>query len=121
MCLYTQWAAVSAVQTNDLPCYIFLLPYSASNAIGCICAAVCGETCHMVILCSYLYSLHQLNCMQLHLFQPDSLELRGHLVMFQSTTLQGQAGLSQELCGTFRVDQLYVASSSYCNSELDKS
>ena len=33
----------------------------------------------------------------IHLFQPDSLELRGHLVMFQSTTLQGQAGLSQEL------------------------
>ena len=26
------------------------------------------------------------------------LELRGHLVMFQSTILQGQAGLSQELC-----------------------
>ena len=33
----------------------------------------------------------------IHLFQPDSLELRGHLVMFQSTTLQGQAGLCQEL------------------------
>ena len=33
----------------------------------------------------------------IHLFQPDSLELRGHLVMFQSTTLQGQASLSQEL------------------------
>ena len=33
----------------------------------------------------------------IHLFQPDSLELRGHLVMFQSMTLQGQAGLSQEL------------------------
>ena len=33
----------------------------------------------------------------IHLFQPDSLELRGHLVMFQNITLQGQAGLSQEL------------------------
>ena len=33
----------------------------------------------------------------IHLFQTDSLELRGHLVMVQSTTLQGQAGLSQEL------------------------
>ena len=33
----------------------------------------------------------------IHLFQPDSLELRGHQVMFLSTTLQGQAGLSQEL------------------------
>ena len=33
----------------------------------------------------------------IHLFQPDSLELRGDLVMFQSTTLQGQAGLFQEL------------------------
>ena len=33
----------------------------------------------------------------IHLFQPDSLELRGKLLMFQSTTLQGQAGLSQEL------------------------
>ena len=31
--------------------------------------------------------------------QPDSPELRRHLVMFQSTTLQGQAGLSQELRG----------------------
>ena len=31
----------------------------------------------------------------IHLFQPDPLELRAHLVMFQSTTLQGQAGLSE--------------------------
>ena len=29
----------------------------------------------------------------IHLFQPDSLELRGYLAMFQSTTLRGQAGL----------------------------
>ena len=34
----------------------------------------------------------------MHLVQPDSLELRGHLVMFQSTTLQGQPGIAQELC-----------------------
>ena len=33
----------------------------------------------------------------IHLFQPDFLELRGHLVMFQSTARQGQADLSQEL------------------------
>ena len=33
----------------------------------------------------------------IHLFQPDSLELWGHLVMFQSTTLEGQLGLSEEL------------------------
>ena len=38
------------------------------------------------------------SCRVIHLFQPDSLELRGHMVMFQNTTLQGQAGLSQELC-----------------------
>ena len=33
----------------------------------------------------------------IHLIQPDSLELRGHLAMFQSTTLQGQPGIAQEL------------------------
>ena len=33
----------------------------------------------------------------LHLAQPDSLELRGHLIMFQSTTLQGQADLAHKL------------------------
>ena len=33
----------------------------------------------------------------IHLFQSNSLELREHLVMFPNTTLQGQAGLSQEL------------------------
>ena len=31
----------------------------------------------------------------IRLFQPDSLELRGHPVMFQSTTLQGQAVFSR--------------------------
>ena len=35
--------------------------------------------------------------LQLYLFHPDSLELREHLVIFQSTTLQGQAGIYQEL------------------------
>ena len=35
----------------------------------------------------------------LHIAQPDSLELRGHLVMFQSATLQGQPGLVPGACG----------------------
>ena len=38
----------------------------------------------------------------IHLFQPDSLELREHVVMFQSITLQGQAGLSLELLSYIR-------------------
>ena len=44
----------------------------------------------LLLYCCKCYSV-------VHLFQPDSLELMGHLIMFQSTTLQGQAGLSQEL------------------------
>ena len=43
------------------------------------------------------FSTLRVNNSVIHLFQPDSLVLRGHLVMFQSTTPQGQAGLSQEL------------------------
>ena len=31
-------------------------------------------------------------------YKADSLLPRGHLVTFQSTTLQGQAGIAQELC-----------------------
>ena len=38
----------------------------------------------------------------IHLFQSDSQELRGFLAMLQSTTLQGQAGLSQELYSVCR-------------------
>ena len=44
----------------------------------------------------------------IHLFQPDSLALRGHLVMFQSTTLQGQAGLSQELDKPFLLAKYHL-------------
>ena len=40
---------------------------------------------------------HDLANTVIHLFQPDSLESREHLVMFQSITFQGQTGLSQEL------------------------
>ena len=44
----------------------------------------------------------------IHLIQPDSLEFRGHLVMFQSDTLQDQAGIAQELyaicvCASFGI------------------
>ena len=40
-------------------------------------------------------ALPQVHQTVIHLCQPDSLELRGPQVMFQSTALQGQAGLSQ--------------------------
>ena len=51
----------------------------------------CPNVQHLVNWTTNQYSYH------IQLFQPDSLELRRHLVMFQSTTLQGQVGLSQKL------------------------
>ena len=62
-----------------------------------ISCSICGGTNPR-----YSHILHHTQGSVIHLFQLDSLDLRGHLVMFQSTTLQGQGGLSQELgCITY--------------------